>query len=202
MLLFMFVVVGVQDNFNIFPRAFHGTKTPSLYSSMMILLFLLLTGVPVRCVHPVWLDPAARLSSYFEEAVEASGLLELHEKEQLGDESAADRWASAQKLARDIVGLFPKLDATPPSGGSQPRRRSLLADVGDGIGANDEPPGTTAKDTPVGGDTPPGTEGYDPQSALAEPSTECFHKLNEYRWKCLFGSPKGTYYQGKHWQEK
>jgi hypothetical protein len=43
------------------------------------------------------------------------------------------------------------------------------------------------------GDVSPGTEGYDPQSALAEPNKKCFHMLNEYRWKCNFGSPKGTY---------
>ena len=39
-----------------------------------------------------------------------------------------------------------------------------------------------------GGGVEPGTEGFDPISATAEPDKGCREKANQYRSECLFGT--------------
>jgi hypothetical protein len=39
-----------------------------------------------------------------------------------------------------------------------------------------------------GGGVEPGTEGFDPISATAEPNKQCREKANKYRTECLFGT--------------
>ena len=161
-------------------------------------------------------DDVATLSSFFEADLGRRGLVGEDDLARIvpghgsavgsggtGDSLRDQRHAAARVLARRIAAQL-------AAGGSDEESdeedhdhqesAASLVEVQDGDErqgrrrrrrVRDEP--YTKSDTPTMGDVAPGTEGYDPQSALAEPNTKCFHMLNEYRWKCNFGSPKGTY---------